>query len=83
MAYNCKYIEVSAALNIKMDELLVGLVHQIDLNPERDAKRKKKAIRKLKRGKSNAVRKLARGLLGKIFKNQSNATKSCDNLMVL
>lgn len=31
----CKYIQVSAALNHHVDDLLVGLVHQIRLNPDR------------------------------------------------
>ncbi|ESN99055.1 hypothetical protein HELRODRAFT_67160, partial [Helobdella robusta] len=33
--YNCKFIEVSAAFNHCVDDLLVGLVHQIRLNPSR------------------------------------------------
>ena len=35
MRSDSKYVEVSAALNHKVDELLVGLVRQIRLNPER------------------------------------------------
>ena len=31
----CKYIQVSAALNHHVDDLLVGLVQQIRLNPDR------------------------------------------------
>ena len=34
-AMHCKYIQVSAALNHHVDDLLAGLVHQIRLNPER------------------------------------------------
>jgi len=34
-AMRCKYIQVSAALNHHVDDLLVGLVHQIRLNPDR------------------------------------------------
>lgn len=31
----CKYVQVSAALNHHVDDLLAGLVHQIRLNPDR------------------------------------------------
>lgn len=33
--YSAKFIEVSAALNHKVDELLIGIVNQIRLNPNR------------------------------------------------
>ncbi|ELT91600.1 hypothetical protein CAPTEDRAFT_65790, partial [Capitella teleta] len=35
---DCKYVEVSAALNHKVDELLVGIVKQIRLNSKREKK---------------------------------------------
>jgi len=36
-AMRCKYIQVSAALNHHVDDLLAGLVHQIRLNPDRQS----------------------------------------------
>ena len=33
----CKYVQVSAALNHHVDDLLAGLVHQIRLNPDRQS----------------------------------------------
>ena len=75
-----KYIEVSAVLNHKVDELLVGIVSQIRLNPRRVERRRRQAEDKCR--ESSCVSS-AKGLLGKLFRKTQYVSKSCDNLMVL
>ena len=87
--YDCKYVEVSAALNHKVDELLVGIVKQVRLNPKREKKHRKLAGQQ--RGsttdcstavlaspsttrKDNGCVQTAKGILGKFFKKQSSST---------
>jgi hypothetical protein len=42
--YGCKFIEVSAALNHRVDELLVGIVVQVRLSPEKRHRRRSRRI---------------------------------------
>ena len=79
-ARDCKYIEVSAALNHKVDELLVGIVSQIRLNPKRSERRRRTVEEKVR---EYSCVTSAKGLLGKLFRKQQYVSKSCDNLMVL
>ena len=80
--YDCKYIETSATLNLKVDELLVGIVSQIKikLNPEKLVEHvTKMELKKLKDRKGSL--KVARTILNKLFQKQKSF--SCDNLYEL
>ncbi|XP_015185664.1 PREDICTED: GTP-binding protein RAD-like [Polistes dominula] len=68
----CKFIETSSGLAHHVDELLVGILAQIKLNPQRD----RNQTTKQKRSKHR--RRILKHLLG--FKRK---TKSCENLFVL
>lgn len=80
MMNECKYIETSAVLNHKVDDLLVGIVSQIKLNAKRNDKNKKSDSRSQGPG---CVSKSAKGLIERLFKKPSFVSKSCDNLLVL
>jgi len=73
-----KYVELSAALNHKVDELLVGVARQIHLNAKRESKNKKGRNRE-----GSIVVRSAKGLMGKLFVKKQVMTKSCENLSVL
>ncbi|GAB1859678.1 GTP-binding protein REM 1 [Camponotus japonicus] len=66
----CKFIETSSGLAHHVDELLVGILAQIKLNPQRD--------QATRRHRSKHRRRILKHLLG--FKRK---TKSCENLFVL
>jgi len=68
----CKFIETSSGLAHHVDELLVGILAQIKLNPQRS---RDQATR---RRRSKHRRRILKHLLG--FKRK---TKSCENLFVL
>lgn len=68
----CKFIETSSGLAHHVDELLVGILAQIKLNPQRD---RDQATR---RRRSKHRRRILKHLLG--FKRK---TKSCEDLFVL
>ena len=76
--YDCKYIEVSTVLNMKVDELLAGILKQIRLTGQRQAQKRRQKKKEEHAGCINA-----RGIVGKIFKNTSPASNSCDDLQVL
>ena len=85
--YNCKYIEVSAVLNHKVDELLVGVLSQIKLH---QAKIMKKPISKaLSTGTTclpqemGCFQKAAHGLFAKLVRGNACMFRSCDNLFEL
>ncbi|CAC5386172.1 unnamed protein product [Mytilus coruscus] len=80
--FECKYIETSAVLNLKVDELLVGLLKQIKqkLNPEAI---EKAAILKQDNRKKHASFKGPKRLLNKIFKRYSKPVSQCENLFLL
>ncbi|XP_025990168.1 uncharacterized protein LOC105202297 isoform X1 [Solenopsis invicta] len=68
----CKFIETSSGLAHHVDELLVGILAQIKLNPQRS---RDQATR---RRRNKYRRRILKHLLG--FKRK---TKSCENLFVL
>ncbi|XP_058792877.1 uncharacterized protein LOC131665185 isoform X2 [Phymastichus coffea] len=68
----CKFIETSSGLAHHVDELLVGILAQIKLNPQRDRDQV------TRRRRSKHRRKILKHLLG--FKRK---TKSCENLFVI
>ena len=70
---------MSAVLNHNIDELLVGLVTQLRLNPQR-AEKLKSSGAELPRNVSCIS---AKNLLHMIFKKNVKASKSCDNLLSL
>lgn len=74
--YRGKYIEVSAVLNHKIDDLLVGVVRQIQLKRSA-AERKKKPSADV--GGCYPAREIVDLILGK----QRRIFNSCDNLLVL
>ena len=84
--YNSKYIEVSAAIDLNIDELLVGVLKQIRLIKKKYQKCKPSG--KLGRH-SNSFRekccllKARENVLAKLFKGEQHASRSCDNLYVL
>ena len=87
--YDCKFVEVSALLSLKVDELLAGLVRQIQLNAQRSLKRKGSSLCRNTDGRkhrqtSSCVGEAARGIVTKLLKHtRSNVFSSCDNLLVL
>ncbi|CAG2209290.1 unnamed protein product [Mytilus edulis] len=80
--FECKYIETSAVLNHKVDELLVGLLKQIKLklNPEAIHQA---AILTQVTGKKHSLLKGAKRLFSKILRRSSNPLSQCENLFNL
>ena len=72
--YNCKYIEVSALMNLKVDDLLAGIVNQIRLRENDYNAVHQKDI---SRPKSPIV------LIGRILNKNNCQSKSCENMMVI
>jgi hypothetical protein len=82
--YRCKFVEVSAVLNYKIDELLVGVVTQIRLK----RRRYRNEIASGATAESEAVTgcyRQARGVVNMLFgKHQKRRLfRSCDNLLSL
>lgn len=73
--YGCKYIETSPGINHNVDELLVGMLIQIQL---REAKCQDETQHKKKGGGLKVL-----DLLEKVWKMQDSKSKSCGNLHVL
>ena len=86
--FDCKYTEVSAALNANIDELLVGTLTQIRLHmripfttisfpgkEKRSANQKEKDKPKPQTG--------ARGFFAKLFRRSRRKKKPCENLYTL
>ena len=75
---NCKFIEVSALLDHKIDELLVGTVRQIRL--------KQKALMEgddPRRRLTGCLHRAAFGLFRKLFRRSHyGVARSCDNLLI-
>ena len=84
---NCKYIEVSALMNLRVDELLAGIVKQIRLTATRLRKRNSRKIKHPRatsaREGNGCIEHAARGIVGRIFKRTSPMFRSCDNLLVV
>ena len=85
--FSCKYIEVSAIMNLRVDELLAGTVKQISLTSLRrrirNSKKRKRSRMGSHREKNGCIEHAARGIVGKIFKRPSLMFRSCDNLLVV
>ena len=78
--HDCKFATVSAVMNHKVDDLLVGVAKQIQLNPERHLKKQPSNKDPPKKN----IAKGPKGLFGKLFnKKQPCVSRSCDNLLVL
>ncbi|CAC5375046.1 unnamed protein product [Mytilus coruscus] len=80
--FDCKYIETSAVLNHKVDELLVGILKQIQLklNPEAIEKAVMLSQDKMKKHSScNGPKKL----LNKLFRRNYKPLTRCENLFDL
>ena len=71
----CKFIETSSGLDHNVDELLVGILAQVQLNPRRD---RDKICKKKKKQKVRSGRRILKHLLG--MKRES---RSCENLFVI
>ncbi|KAK2155749.1 hypothetical protein LSH36_232g00023 [Paralvinella palmiformis] len=83
--YCCKYIEVSAVLNLKVDDLLVGIVKQIRFNDKRKLKKSKRGSRSTNCVTSDDTGCLphSKSIMGRIFGKSPHVFRSCDNLLVL
>jgi hypothetical protein len=82
--YRCKFVEVSAVLNYKIDELLVGTVTQIRLKRRRYRNRMTSGATAECEAVSGCYRQ-ARGVVNMLFgKHQMRRLfRSCDNLLSL
>ncbi len=86
--YDCKYIEVSAAIEHKVNDLLVGILKQIRLIKERNEtsspeKHKAKSKSKPKYNDLCCLSRAKRKVLSRLLRHGKFASKSCDNLYVL
>lgn len=87
--YSAKFIEVSAALNHKVDELLIGIVNQIRLNPNRRQRLESEGGGFLPdeppTPTAAACSKGTRSFLSKLFskKKRSKEPRPCENLQTL
>ena len=86
MKFGCKYIETSPGINHNVDELLVGMLAQIQLRQDRQDEL---AAKRRDSGKEAAATAAGGGgfkmmdLLEKVWKMSNNKSKSCGNLHVL
>ncbi len=82
--YGSKYIEVSAILNHRVDELLVGILRQIRLRPERGFDEGGAAcLGGVGGGLGGCLPQGAYDLLCNVFRKDDDATRSCENLLAL
>lgn len=72
----CKFIETSSGLDHNVDELLVGILAQVKLNPRRERDMQKK--KKRQKTRMGSGRRIIKNLLG-----IKRKTRSCENLLVL
>ncbi|XP_045191707.2 GTP-binding protein GEM-like [Mercenaria mercenaria] len=79
-ACGCKYIELSAAFNHRVDELLVGIHKQIKLKSETDNEETESRIPKAKERRSSFKR--TKRFLEKVFHKHSSKDKTTENLYV-
>ncbi|XP_071176418.1 ras-related protein Rap-2a-like [Mytilus edulis] len=80
--FECKYIETSAVLNHKVDELLVGLLKQIKLKLNPEAIQKAAVLTQVT-GKRHYLCKVVKRLLSKILRRTSKPLSQCENLFNL
>ena len=84
MKYGCKYIETSPGINHNVDELLVGMLAQIQLHEEKEeelAATGQSQHTGGKSGKGGGFKVM--NLLEKVWKINKSNSKSCENLHVL
>jgi len=94
--HGCKYTEVSAILNHKVDDLLVGILKQIRLSAEQRRRTHHKHSDRSSRSRSrgtandqttgcltNARNRVLAKLLRVGSKRRGQASKSCENLLSL
>ena len=86
--YGCKYIETSPGINHNVDELLVGMLAQIQLYEEREEEfAAKGASGQTQHGSGKSSGKgggfKVMNLLEKVWKINKSNSKSCENLHVL
>ncbi|KAJ8302698.1 hypothetical protein KUTeg_019094 [Tegillarca granosa] len=81
--YQCKYTETSVTLNHQVDELLVGILHQIRLkrNPENMEENITYSPLKQKNKKKLSLSS-PKSFFNKLFGKGENRSKCCDNLYV-
>lgn len=75
--YNCKYIETSATLNVKVDELLVGILKQIKLRLNPDIEKPKVAS-----SRRDSLLKGSIDMLGKLFHLKHKSKSSFDDVLM-
>ena len=80
--FECKYIETSAVLNHKVDELLVGLLKQIKLKLNPEAIQKAAVLTQVT-GKRHYLCKVVKRILSKILRRTSKPLSQCENLFNL
>lgn len=92
VTYNCKYFEVSSLMNLKVDELLAGVLNQIRLHSNsHQATTTAMAKGRNKHAMPRTPEPVIRShipLMGKLFNRQRGmlrrqGSKSCDNLLVM
>ena len=82
--YGCKYIETSPGINHNIDELLVGMLAQIQLRQEREDEKSASGDSHQDSGKSGKGGGFkVMNLLEKVWKINKPNSKSCENLHVL
>lgn len=86
--YDCKYIEVSAILNHKVDDLLVGILKQIRLNLELpELKRRRMSLKEDlmhgNNGYEGCLSKARDNVLGRLLRGSKRMSKSCEDLLTL
>ena len=82
--HDCKYIEVSAVLNHKVDDLLVGVLKQIRLTPERQKQNEKRKSKvKVREDDIGCLERARRNVLNKLLRGNKRMSKSCENLLTL
>ena len=84
--YGCKYIETSPGINHNVDELLVGMLAQIQLHEEKEEELAAKSASgegQQSSGKSGRGGFKVMNLLEKVWKINKSNSKSCENLHVL
>ncbi|XP_050395383.1 GTP-binding protein RAD [Patella vulgata] len=79
MKYDCKYLEISAALNHHVDELLVGCLSQIRMKLSLPNNSAQSPSHSGNKKKASSSRK-ALTFLSRLFKRHGRKTMSCDNL---
>lgn len=77
--YTCKYIETSAGLNLKVDDLLVGIVRQIKLKLKNDLE--SKTLPRAQKP-SSEQQKDQKGFFKRLFRRKQKKT-SCSNMTQL